>query len=229
MRPDANGIAACAAETGNTAGFAISHRLAAPPDWLELLTLGVMFDLHGLAPGAPADSPLPAHAMLLSDNATRDLEALTVRPARPLTARSAPWPVLRALAALGCALGRLPGLIAIGWEPARTVMPAAYYNKVVATWLNGGSFPVLGLIALVRGDDGAFSSEGLALFIGHEAQVEPALGEIAADTAKFALRAINGLLDRGPPLAGSVIGPGGERLERNTALTLGRLRLSRGY
>ncbi|MBC2664796.1 hypothetical protein H7F51_04610 [Novosphingobium flavum] len=211
-RPDADAIAALAAAAGETVGFSISHRPTEHPYWLELLALGLTFDIQGLAPGIPADTARPLHAFALPLDETRGYEALTVRPGPHLSAGATLLPVVRALSALGCELAGLPGLAAIGWEPARTVMAPDYYRRVVSAWLKGGAFPGLGMTALVRGKDGTVGTDGLTFFIGQEMQIDPLIGESPADTAKFALRVIHDLVENGPYSPGSVEGPGGASL-----------------
>jgi len=226
-RPDADAVAALAARAGETVGFSISHRPLDHPYWLELLALGLTFDLQGLAPGIPADTTPAAHAFSLPLDQTRGLEALTVRPGPHLAAGATLLPVIRAISALGCELARLPGLVAIGWEPARTAMTPDYYRRVVSAWLKGGAFPGLGLVALERGRDKAVQTDGLAFFIGQEARIEPASGESPADTAKFALRLIHNLVENGAYSPGAVEGPGGVSLHCECTANRGLLRIWR--
>jgi len=221
-----------AAPAGGLAGegivaFSVSHRPVEHPYWLELLALGLTFDLQGLAPGIPADAPLPAHAFALPLESTRGLEALTLRPGPHLAAGANLLPVIRAMAALGCELARLPGLVAVGWEPALTAMTPDYFRRVVNGWLKGGAFPGLGLSALVRGRDGSVQTDGLAFFLGHEILLEPAPGESPADTAKYALRVIHDLVENGPYAAGPVAGPGGATLHCEMTPGRGLLRITR--
>ena len=211
-RPDADAIARLAAVGGDSVTFSVSHRPAAHPYWLELLALGLTFDIQGLAPGVPAEASPIAHAFSLPLANTRGLEALTVRPGPHLSAGGNLLPVIRAISALGCELAALPGLVAIGWEPARTAMTPQYFRKVVDAWLKGGAFPALGLTALVRGHDGLVASDGLAFFTGFEIRLEPAQGESPADVAKLALRILHDLVENGPYSSGPVEGPGGAGL-----------------
>lgn len=226
-RPDADAVAALAAAAGKVVSFSISHRPAEHPYWVELLALGLTFDLQGLAPGIPAESVRPAHAFSVPLQDVQGLEALTVRPGPHLSAGSTLLPVIRAIAALGCELAALPGLVAIGWEPARTAMTPDYYCRVVSAWLKGGAFPGLGMAALVRQPDGAVKTDGLAFFVGEEARIEPQSGESPADTAKFALRVIHDLVENGPYSAGAVDGPGGVTLHCEYTANRGPLRIRR--
>ena len=226
-RPDANEVARLASGGGAVANFSISHRPSVHPYWLELLALGLTFDLQGLAPGVPAETALPAHAFALPLGETRGLEALTLRPGPHLAAGATLLPVIRAMAALGCELARLPGLVAIGWEPARTAMTPDYYSRVVSAWLKGGPFPGLGMSALIRARDGSVRSDGLAFFTGHEIVLEPLAGEPPADAAKLALRVIHDLVENGPYSPGLVEGPGGASLHCEFTANGALLRISR--
>lgn len=235
-RPDADALARLAAEPAGrerAAGgdrivsFTISHRPAEHPYWLELLALGLTFDLQGLAPGVPAEAKLPSHAFSLPLEQTRGMEALTLRPGPHLSAGANLLPVIRAMAALGCELACLPGLVAIGWEPARTAMTPDYYRRTVAAWLKGGPFPGLGLSALIRSRDGTVQTDGLTFFIGQEIVIDPARGESPADTAKFALRLIHDLVENGAYSPGPVDGPGGVALHCSLMANRGMLRITR--
>ena len=217
-RPDADELARLAAQSGGSGengaagdvvSFAISHRPVEHPYWLELLALGLTFDLQGLSPGIPAAAPRPVHAFSMPLGETQGLEAMTLRPGPHLSAGGNLLPVIRAMAALGCELARLPGLVSIGWEPARTAMTPDYYRRVVGGWLKGGAFPGLGLTALDRARDGSVRSDGLAFFTGHEIVVAPVAGESPADCAKFTLRVIHDLVENGPYPSGLAEGPEG--------------------
>lgn len=211
-RPDAEAVTALAATACEVVSFGISHRPAEHPYWLELLVLGLTFDLQGLSPGIPATADPAIHGYAVQPAALAGLEVLTVRPGPHLAAGGTLRPVIRALAALGCELARLPGLVAIGWGSARTVMTPVYYRQVVGAWLAGGAFPGLGLTALVRSAQGVIDTEGLALFIGHELRLEPLAGESPADAARYALRLIHLLVANGPYPSGPGQGPEGDQL-----------------
>ena len=212
-RPGPDAIAACAATAVQTAGFTISHRPSDQPRWLELLVLGLPFDLEGLAPGMASATPMPAHGIAFCLEDSRKLEVLTVRPASHWMAGTRLMPVVRALVALGCTLVDLPGLRAIGWEPARTVMTPDYWRRVMTAWLQGGAFPSLGLAAMSRTDGGTVESEELRLFLGREVRIAPAAGEAWVDTARFAVRVFHDLVERGLYPPDSVTGPSGLALQ----------------
>lgn len=226
-RPDADSVAALAAGAGETVSFAISHRPTDHPYWLELLALGLTFDLQGLAPGVPAQTCSPAHAFALPMPHPDQVEAVTIRPGPHLAAGGNLLPVVRALAGLGCELSRLPGVVAVGWEPAGTAMAPDYFRRVVGAWLKGGAFPALGLAALDRGADGTIRSDGMAFFTGFELLLEPVAGEAPADAAKLAVRLIHDLVENGRYSPGPIDGPGGERLDCEYVANRTVLRISR--
>jgi len=160
-RPTAAAIAECAAASGATVAFSISHQPPQHPYWLELLALGLTFDLRGLAPGMAAQVSAPGHAFGLPRDEASRLEAVVLRPGPHLAAAGALLPIVRTMAALGCELAGLPGLRGIGWEPAGTIMAPDYYRRTIASWLEGGAFPALGLAALSRMPDGGMRIIGL--------------------------------------------------------------------
>ena len=100
MRPDADAVTALAGAAGEVVGFSVSHRPAERPYWLELLALGLTFDMRGLSPGIPAPAGGAAHAFSIPLADTRGLEAITVRPGPHLAGGSTPLPVIRAISAL---------------------------------------------------------------------------------------------------------------------------------
>ena len=225
-RPDADAVSAMAARSGAIVPFSVSHRPADHPYWIELLALGLTFDLRGLAPGIGAHVTKPGHAFGLPLDEVSGLEAVVLRPGPHLASAGALIPVVRTMAALGCELAALPGLRGIGWEPGGTVMAPDYFRRTVGAWLDGGAFPALGLTALSRSPQGAMRSVGLNFFLGHELELAPLAGESAADTARTAVRLIHDLVENGTYSPGDHHGPQGEILHCsfNTDLTLLQIR-----
>lgn len=226
-RPDAAAIAALASGQGDLVGFSISHRPAEHPYWLELLALGLTFDLAGLAPGVHAQVDRPAHGFAMPAADAAALEAVVIRPGPHLAAGGTLLPVIRAMAAIGCELARLDGVAGVGWLPAGTVMSPDYYLRAVGGWLRGGAFPALGLTALVRTAGGDVRSDGLSFFVGHELALETLAGESPADTSKLALRLIHHLVENGPYSTGPMTGPGGEPLHCEFTANASILRITR--
>ena len=160
--------------------FTISHRPAGD-EWLELLASGMTYELTGLSPGRGNVLPANAHFLGLDPAIeSSPLEAIGLHPGPHLAGGEGLLPVVRATAALGAALAALPGVRAVSWHAARSWVGAVYFVHAIDEWLGGGAFPALGLTALVRGDDGSFTSEGLALLIGQEVRVEPGLARKAS-------------------------------------------------
>lgn len=216
-RPTADTIADCSARSdqasGQGTGFAISHRPVDHPYWLELLAFGLTYDLQGLQPGIPAVVDAPRHAYGLPLTALAGLEPVVLRPGPHLAAGGALLPVIRAMLGVGAELAGLPGLAAVGWEPADTVMSPDYFRKTVLAWLDGGAFPGLGLTAIRRRRGGPIESEGLAFFLGYEIALDPLPGESPPDATRYALRLIHDLVQNGPYSSLPANGPGGEALE----------------
>lgn len=211
-RPDADAVAAIAAASGQAVPFSISHRPHDHPYWVELLALGLTFDLRGLAPGVGAQVVPPAHAFGLPLEQAQGLEAVVLRPGPHLASAGALLPIVRTMAALACELSSLPGLCGVGWEPAGTIMSPEYFRRTAGAWLEGGAFPALGLTALTRTREGDMRSVGLSVFTGNELAVEPAPGDSPADLARLAVRVIHHLVQNGPYSPGVHEGPGGEYL-----------------
>ncbi|MBO9498509.1 MAG: hypothetical protein J7496_10795 [Novosphingobium sp.] len=196
-QPDASSIHRLAA----SGEFAVSHD--PPPDsdgnWLELLVNGLTFDLKGLAPGNAEIHELHANLFDLPPGFNAfQYAALTLTPGPHLAAGAAMMPVVRSQMWLAMQLCELPGIVAVGWLPARTLSGPGHFRRSVTRWLEGGAFPALGLTALLKAPDGGMQSEGLAFFTGQELRLEPEIAGRGAGSAQLALRLIHELVERGP-------------------------------
>ena len=227
-RPDANAIGTVASGSGAVVPFSVSHRPTEHPYWIELLALGLTFDLRGLSPGIGAQVADPGHAFGLPLAEGQGLEAVVLRPGPHLASAGALIPVVRTMAALGCELAGLPGLVAIGWEPSGTIMSPDYFRRTVGAWLDGGPFPALGLTALARSPTGAMRSVGLNFFLGHELELAPRAGESAADAARAAVRLIHDLVENGTYTPGDHQTAHGENLHCRFNADLTLLQIRRG-
>lgn len=198
QRPGGDAIARLSQRPAENTGFAVTHDGDANDGWVEVLAMGLAYDVVGLKPAPQAHAAAPDHLFGVdSVLAASRLEAVKVTAA-PNIASHGVLPVIRLLAGLGAELARLPGLRAVGWETARSWMAPAYFMSAIRGWLVGGAFPALGLTALDRLGDGSLGTCGLGLFTGYEARIEGLAGEAVQDTAKLAARAINQLVQNGP-------------------------------
>jgi hypothetical protein len=194
LRPRAAEVAEHAARRKT---FTVSHRPEGEGDWLELLVNGLTFDLRSLAPAEPAEPFGFVHRFAVQEaNDIARLEAVTLEPGPHLAGAGAMPPIVRGAAGLAAALAELPGCVAVGWRPARTLAGAAHFSRSVESWLAGGAFPALALTALTRDASGSVLSEGLAFLIGRELRIE-ASGAAAAEDAKLAIRLIDMLVESG--------------------------------
>lgn len=216
-------------------GLSITHDGAGPagddPPWLELLTQGMTFDLSGLAPGpgyAARDvrnryEVPPAFAEALA-------EAIAIVPGPHIRGGGASIPVVRAQAALGAHFVRqLPGIAAVAWAPARTLVGRKLYLSTVEAWLAGGPFPALGLTAFRRTLGGALQSEGLAFFTGQELHFDDALFPDPAAATRLGLRLVNELVSRAPLAETTeLVGPDGAAVVLEPSRNGRYLRVGRG-
>ena len=214
-RPDTSAIRALAASSGK---FAVSYDPAelsgGDNGWIELLASGLTFDVTGLKPGPPQLQPERVHLYGLSEQPDFPAcEAITITPGPHLSGGKVMFPVLRCLAWLGALLAELPQLRAVAWHPARSWSEPVYFRSGVLRWIEGGVFPGLGLTAIVPTADGSLMSEGLAMFIGQELVLAPAMARDRAEAAKIALRLVNWLVENGKITeTASMMGPSGEIL-----------------
>ena len=138
-------------------------------------------------------------------------------------------PVVRALAWLGAVLGRLDGVVAIAWHPARCWSAPDLYIEGVRRWAEGGVFPGLTLAGLSLSPDRGMHSEGLALFTGQELRLEPEMIEDQAEGAKLAVRLLDFLIERGRVAeTATITGPDGSLLRLEPSANGRFVRICRG-
>ena len=184
------------------------------PVWLELLASGLSFDLSGLAPGVPADTPPHRRSLALDEDSIHALEAVTLVPGPHLTAGTGLVPIIKTLASVGASLTRLEGVRAVAWHPSRCWTEPGLYRDGVLRWVEGGVFPALTLASLAVSPDGGMYSEGLALFTGQEVRLEPDMIVDQAEAAKLAVRLLDHLIERGKIEAReTIVGPDGSPLQ----------------
>lgn len=219
-RPSVEEVSQLAHETGH---FSISHNPAAihagsPEEhgevWLELLAMGLTFDLRGLAPGNSRALPDAVHRYGLDASFTPENYAVvTLTPGPHLAAGGLMLPVIRCLAWVAAVLTRLPGVVAVAWHPARSFSEPNYFRDSVMRWIDGGAFPGLGLTALSPTPEGGLHSEGLALFTGQELKLCAGLVADKAEGAKIALRLLHWMVEHGTVTEPQLLtGPSGEAL-----------------
>ncbi len=227
-RPAAKDLLRLAEKPMETTKFALSHYPEVEEGWLELIAMGLTFDVSGLMPFEPAPALIAEHMFGLENIALEaNLEALRVVPGPHLSGGRMLLPIIRVLAGLGAELARLPGLRAVGWEPSRSWMAPAWFMTAIRAWLVGGAFPAMGLTAFTQKESGAFQSEGLSLFAGYEVLVEPVSGEEPHETAKLAARAIHVLAQSGAKGLEAITDAKGRAIFHDEERGLGLLRLWR--
>lgn len=213
-RPSAADVLVLGVRSGR---FSVSNKPVddgSPITWLELLTNGLTFDLQRLAPSEPRAIPGFMNLFDLPGAFnTGACEAVTLEPGPHLEGGQNLLPVIRSQMALGVELCALPGIVAVGWNPARSLSSAAHFTRSVTRWLEGGVFPGLGLTALAEQSGGGLRSEGLAFFTGQDIAIGPDVAKDKAGAAKLALRLIHEMVEAGGIAAPErVTGPEGEAL-----------------
>lgn len=174
--------------------FTVTHRPQDDDDWLELLSSGLTFDLSGLSGAGAA----PEVAMRYGVAADTDLDHsawLRLAPGEHLSGGGGHLPVVRVMAGVVLGLLDLPGAMAVAWGPARTIMSAEHFRRIIPGWLKGGAFPALGLTALTRDEAGGVVSKGLSFFTGLELRIEPLLAKQPGLAGKVAVRLIHSLVE----------------------------------
>lgn len=174
--------------------FTVTHRPEDDDDWLELLSSGLTFDLSGLSGNGPAPEVVMRYGV--AADAVPDRSAwLCLTPGDHLSGGGRQVPVVRVMAAVVLGLLELPGATAVAWGPARTLMGADHFRRIIPGWLKGGAFPALGLTALKRDEADNVVSEGLSFFTGLELRIEPLLAKQPGLAGKVAVRLIHSLVE----------------------------------
>lgn len=176
--------------------FSVTHDAVAEEGWAELLTSGLAFDCHGVAPAAPAD--LPEQGARLGLDEWPAGEAMALMPGPHLADGAAMLPVLRGLVGIGARLAKMEGIRAVCWSPAQTWMEPEFFVRVADAWLAGGAFPALGLTMLRQERNGGLHSQGLGFLIGQELRMEPDRKISSEVMAQLAMRLIDRLVEEGP-------------------------------
>lgn len=183
--------------------------------WLELLREGLTFDLRGIAPGNSCDFPEVAHRFDLerAPGAFR-LEAVQLEPGQHLAGGEASMPVIKGMIALARDLTlHFENLIAVVWPPAKSAIGRQFFESISTAWLEGGTFPALGLTAFRETIDGALQSVGLDFWIGQELRIEPPLSADKVGATRLGVRIINQLIIVGGLDASErIVAPDGARL-----------------
>ena len=198
---------------------------------LELLRDGMTYDLVGASPGRAVPVPQLAHRL----GVPRDLdesqtEALSLQPGPHLAAGAGTMPVVRTMMGVAAMIvPHLPGLVAVAWQPAGTLIGPDFFVSSMTAWLAGGAFPALGLTAFAPEPDGGLRSEGLAFFTGQDLRLARDLAEDRAVGTRLGIRLVNQLVGQGRvKSAEAIIGPDGERLTLDPSADGRTVRVRRG-
>jgi hypothetical protein len=181
---------------------------------VELLRDGMTYDLLGAAPGPAFGIPPSRHRLGVSaELAEAECEALALRPGPHLASGARTLPVVRTMMSVASMIvAHLPGLRAVAWPVAGTVIGPDFFVSSMTAWIAGGAFPALGLTAFAPDSDQTLRSEGLAFFIGQELRLEPAIAADRVAATHLGIRLVNHLVGHGRVRATeAILGPEGER------------------
>ncbi len=188
--------------------------------WLELLREGLVFDLCGLSPGEATYFPQIDHRFDLEDMpGAAQYEALQLSPGQHLAGGEHSIPVVKGLVGLARDLvHHFEDLEAVVWPPSASAIGQRFFESVSTAWLEGGTFPALGLTAFRETIDGALQSRGLDFWIGQELRIEPPLSSDKVAATRLGVRLINQLVLVGG-IDGNerIIAPDGTRLILRTS------------
>jgi hypothetical protein len=182
---------------------------------VELLRDGMTYDLVGATPGPGFTVPLSRHRLgVASDVVAEQCEALSLQPSPHLEPGAHTLPVVRTMMSVASMIvPHLPGLRAVAWPAAGTLIGPDFFVSSMTAWIAGGAFPALGLTAFATDADHGLRSEGLAFFTGQELRLEPGLAEDHTAGVRLGIRLVNHLVGQGRVSeTEAIMGPEGERL-----------------
>lgn len=183
--------------------------------WMELVTRGLSFDLVGISP-APGQSLAETshHFDYAKPDTFGEHGVLELLPGAHLSGGEKSLPVLKAQFALCRDLVRyFADVEAVVWPPAQSAIGRRFFESTITAWIEGGTFPALGLAAIRETEQGGLQSVGLDYIIGQEVRVEPSLASDKVDATRLAVRLINQLVLVGRVTESElVIAPDGRRL-----------------
>lgn len=190
-RPSAHDVATRLVDAGVCA---VSVR---PGGGLELLGNAMTFDLEPFPIGAPKPvfditADLPSGPVVDPDH------AMILRPGPHIKAGERTVPVLREWLSLAARCGGvLPGVLALGWAPARLLSSTDRFARHVSDWEAGGSFPAAVFCGFVPALERALHSVGLRYFIGQELWLEGAFAPGSDVASGFARQVVAYLVHHG--------------------------------
>ncbi|WP_066556902.1 hypothetical protein [Croceicoccus bisphenolivorans] len=158
---------------------------------------GFAMVLSGAAPGASARTGPPQYFFDIRNDGLEGTEAILLAPGGAANDNVSPLEMVRGLAAATLALTGAAHCIAVGWQPASSVMNCDYFAKVAREWLDGGPFPALGLASLMVEDGDVLVSRGMDAICGQEIAIAPIAGMANADRARAAIRMIDYMANHG--------------------------------
>jgi len=202
------------AETGGGAFGEIQPDIAERV-WVELLREGLTFDLVGLAQGPECDFPVIEFPIGLQKTPSAfRYEALYLAPGQHLAGGRRTMPVVKGLVGLARDLiHHFEGLEAVVWPVAQSAIGRRFFESTATEWLEGGTFPALGLTAFRANKDGSIQSVGLDFWIGQELRFEPPLSNDRVAATRLGVRLINQLvLTGGLKRDEGIVAPDGSRL-----------------
>ena len=172
QRPAADAIRSLSHLPAGLFGFSVSALPEEPDHWLELLSLGLTFDLEGLAPGEAVLPPQCERLLGLADDFDPSIYgAIRLQPASHIRAGRALLPIVRVMIGIAAELTRLDNVKAVIWEPSACAIRPQSFSSLGKSWLKGSAFPVGGLIVIETIDGNRVRSKGLRWFAGHEVEI----------------------------------------------------------
>lgn len=172
---------------------------ASDANWVELLKSGMVFDLLGLDDGPPIAAENCSNRVGLSSDLMEDVgEAVALQAGEHIASGVNTLPVLREyLAVAAHFIRRFTQIAQVHWLPSDAAIGPDFFAKSVESWVGGGPFPAIGLIAFKRMATNSIQTGGLSWIIGQELMLEGELADDPAYATRLGIRLINQLVHGG--------------------------------
>ncbi len=202
--PSLDSIYAALAEpgaAGRAGGQIVCEQIVDPGSGHPMLTCaiaGLSFEIASLSYRKHEEHAVIEHLFGLENPPRAVRTGLSIMPGSDIATVADAFPMVMAGAMLVQHVLRIKDAAAVVWCPIGSAMEARYFVQIIDDWLEGGTFPSLGLTAFRQAPDGGLHSHGLALFTGQELRLPPAIARHGAKALSLGARLIDRLVENEP-------------------------------
>lgn len=155
------------------------------------------FDLSWADPPVSADTDYSEYRQILLNCDLTKLNRIHLSIGNHIVQDRINLPVFETFVDLSQIIGEAVHAKAIAWRPARNVIGFDYFADAINRFMDGGPFPVLGLIDLQERKNDMYETYGLTYFAGYELRLQT-LPDLTANMAmRIMVRLVNDIIMNG--------------------------------